>query len=160
MASVQHRMLVQLDGSPLAEVALFEALALAKLPASEVILLQVVPPTEDVLGDGGDASLDSESRQATALQYLNGICSGPAWRNVRTQVVVGVGKPAEIILDLADQHGVDRIVMATHGRTGLGRWVFGSVADKVLRAADRTIVLVYAARPPVEDRRSKRHRAD
>jgi len=75
MAPIRHRMLVPLDGSPLAEVALFEALALAKLPTSEVILLQVVPPTEDVLRDAEGASLDSESRKATALQYLNGIAS-------------------------------------------------------------------------------------
>ena len=149
MAPVRHRMLVPLDGSPLAEVALFEALALAKLPASEVILLQVLPPTENGLRDGEDAGLDGERRKAVALRYLNGICSGPAWRNVRTQVVVGVGRPAETILDFADQHNVERIVMATHGQTGLGRWVFGSVADKVLRAADRTIVVVYAGRPPV-----------
>ena len=42
---------------------------------------------------------------------------------------------------------IHRIVMASHGRTGLGRWVYGSVADKVLRAADRTVVLVRAGRP-------------
>lgn len=154
MAPVRHRMLVPLDGSPLAEVALFEALALAKLPASEVILLQVVPPTEG----GEDASFDRDSRKATALQYLNGICSGPAWRNVRKRVAVDIGRPAETILDFADQYSVDRIVMATHGRTGLGRWGFGSVAEKVLRAAERTEVLVYAGWPPIEGRRWKSHR--
>lgn len=160
MAPVRHRMLVPLDGSPLAEVALFEALALARLRASEVILLQVVPSTEDALRDGEDASLSGESRQAAALRYLKGICSGPAWRSVRTEVVVDIGRPAETILDFADQHSVDRIVMATHGQSGLGRWVFGSVADKILHAADRTIVLVRAGRRPVEGGRSRSHRGD
>lgn len=150
MVAVGQRMLVPLDGSPLAEVALSEALTLARLPASEVILLRVIPPPpEDVLANGEAVSIDErERRKDGALQYLKDICSGPAWRDIRTRVVVEFGRPAETILDFADQHRVERIVMATHGRTGLGRWVFGSVADKVLRATDRTIVLVYAGRPP------------
>jgi nucleotide-binding universal stress UspA family protein len=154
MVPVWQRMLVPLDGSPLAEVALSEALTLAKLRASEVILLRVIPPPDDVHGDDEAAGADGERRKAGALQYLKAVCSGPAWRDIRTEVAVEFGRPAETILDFADQHGVERIVMATHGRTGLGRWVFGSIADKVLRAADRTIVLVYAGRPPVDGRRS------
>ena len=64
----------------------------------------------------------------------------PPGAGFQTQVAVEVGRPAETILDFADRYGVERIVLATHGRTGLGRWIFGSVAEKVLRAADRTIV--------------------
>jgi nucleotide-binding universal stress UspA family protein len=160
MMPVRQRMLVPLDGSPLAEVALVEALTLAKLPLSEVILLQVVPATENALRNGVGVGPDEEQRKASALRYLNDICSGPEWCNVRTRVAVEVGRPAEAILDFADQHGAERIVMATHGQTGLGRWVHGSVADKVLRAADRTVVLVYAARPPMADRPSTQQCAD
>ena len=85
--------------------------------------------------------------KAAALQYLNGVRSRPEWRSVHTQVAVEMGRPAETILDFAEKHDIDRIVMASHGRTGLGRWVYGSVADKVLRAADRTVVLVRVGRP-------------
>jgi nucleotide-binding universal stress UspA family protein len=148
MMSVPQRMLVPLDGSPLAEVALVEALRLAKLPMSEVILLQVVPATEGEGRNGEGVSLDEEKRKASALRYLNDICSGPEWRRIQTRVAVEVGRPADAILDFADEHGAERIVMATHGQTGLGRWIHGSVADKVLRAADRTVVMVYAGRPP------------
>jgi nucleotide-binding universal stress UspA family protein len=144
MSRPQQRILVPLDGSKLAELALPEALALANLPESEVTLFQVVPPIEEVITDGEVFAIDQqwEGRKISALRYLNGICTRPDWKGVRTQVAVEMGRPAETILDFAQKHHIDRIVMASHGRTGLGRWVYGSVADKVLRAADRTVVLV------------------
>lgn len=140
----QQRILVALDGSELAERALPEVLALAKLPESEVTLLQVVPPVDEVVGDGEEFAIDQqwESRRINAARYLKRICARPEWRSVRARVAVETGRPAEAILDFARKHKMDRIVIATHGRTGLGRWVYGSVADKVLRAADRTVVLV------------------
>jgi len=141
---------VTLDGLELAELALNEALTLAKLPGSQVTLLQVVPPIEDVVSDGEEFAIDQqwERRKLSAFRYLNGICARPEWRGMRAQVAVEMGNPAETILEFAQTHHIDRIVMASHGRTGLGRWVYGSVADKVLRGADRTVVLVRAGRPP------------
>jgi len=149
MPRPQQRVLVPLDGSELAERALHEALTLAKLPDSEVTVLQVVPPIEEVISDGEEFAIDQqwERRRSSALRYLNGICTRPEWRGVHTQVAVEMGRPAETILDFAQKHDIDRIVMASHGRTGLGRWVYGSVADKILRAADRTVVLVRVGRP-------------
>lgn len=149
MPNTRQHILVTLDGSELAEVALPEALTLANLPESQITLLQVVPPIEEVITDGEEFAIDQqwERRRAGALRYLNRICDRPEWRGLHTHVAVEMGKPAEAILDFARRHNVNRIVMATHGRTGLGRWVYGSVADKVLRAADRTIVLVRAGRP-------------
>ena len=109
----------------------------------------MVPPIEEAITDGEEFAIDQqwERRKISALRYLNGVCARPEWRGVHTHVVVEMGKPAETILDFAQRHNIDRIVMASHGRTGLGRWVYGSVADKVLRAADRTVVLVRAGRP-------------
>ncbi len=149
MSRPRQRVLVPLDGSKLAELALPEALTLAKLPDSEVTLLQVVPPIEEVITDGEEFAIDQqwERRKSSALRYLRGICARAEWRGVRTQVAVEMGGPAETILEFAQKHDIDRIVMASHGRTGLGRWVYGSVADKVLRAADRTVVLVRVGRP-------------
>ena len=139
-----QNILVPLDGSPLAEIALKEALALADLPDSKVILLHVIPTIEDVISDGEEITIDQqwESRRIHALRYLNGICGRPEWKGVKAETAVETGKPAETILNFARSHHVKRIVMTTHGRTGVNRWVFGSVADKVLRAADRTVVLV------------------
>ena len=146
---MSQNILVPLDSSPLAELALSEALALAKLPESRVTLLLVVPPIEDVISDGEVITIDQqwENRRIHALHYLEKICARPAWKNVNTQVAVEMGNPAEAILDFARKHKVDRIVMSTHGRTGVNRWVYGSIADKVLRAADRTVVLVRAGSP-------------
>jgi len=140
---------VPLDGSPLAEQALPEALALAKLPESRVTLLHVIPPIEDIISDGEVITIDQqwENRRIHATRYLESICTRSDWKNVKVAVAVEMGIPAEVILDFARKHRIDRIVMTTHGRTGINRWVYGSVADKVLRAADRTVVLVRAGSP-------------
>jgi nucleotide-binding universal stress UspA family protein len=145
VTSSDQRILVPLDGSPLAELALAEAPALAKLPNAEVTFLQVVPPIEDVITTGlQQITLDQQwdLQRERALGYLRTIAARPEWHGVQVHVAVEMGKPAETILAFAERHGVNRIVTSTHGRTGLGRWVFGSVADKVLRAADTTVVLV------------------
>jgi nucleotide-binding universal stress UspA family protein len=144
MTRSDNRILVPLDGSLLAELALAEALALSKLPDTEVTFLQVVPPIEDVITIGlQEIPLDQQwdLQKEQALRYLRTITARPDWHGVQANVAVEMGKPAEAILAFAEQHGVDRMVMSTHGRTGLGRWVFGSVADKILRAADTTVVL-------------------
>ena len=144
----QQRILVPLDGSTLAELALVEAALLSKLPNTEVILLQVIPPIEDVITSGAqEIGVDAqwELQKVQGLRYLRSIATRPEWQGVPVNTVVEMGKPAETILAFAEKSGIGRIVMSTHGRTGLGRWVFGSVADKVLRAATTTVVLV---RPP------------
>jgi nucleotide-binding universal stress UspA family protein len=145
MTPTRQRILVPLDGSPLAEIALGEALALSRLPQTEVTLLEVVPPIEDIIVIGRqEITLDQqwETQKNHILQYLRGITTRPEWQGVKVSVAAEMGTPAETILAFAEKHGVDRIVMSTHCRTGLGRWVFGSVADKVLRAANTTVVLV------------------
>ena len=58
--------------------------------------------------------------------------------------VAAIGLPAEAIVDEASREGVDLIVMATHGASGLRRWAVGSVADKVLHATSTPLVLVGA----------------
>lgn len=146
---MSQSILVPLDGSPLAELALTEALALANLPESRVTLLHVIPPIEDVISDGDVITIDQqwENRRIHAIRYLESIRTRPDWKNTKVGVAVEMGIPAEVILDFARNHKIDRIVMSTHGRTGINRWVYGSVADKVLRAADRTVVLVRAGSP-------------
>jgi nucleotide-binding universal stress UspA family protein len=146
---LSQSLLVPLDGSPLAELALPEALALAKLLESRVTLLHVIPPIEDVISDGEVITIDQqwENRRIHATHYLESICTRPDWKNIKVTVAVEMGIPAEVILDFARKQKISRIVMTTHGRTGINRWVYGSVADKVLRAADRTVVLVRAGSP-------------
>jgi nucleotide-binding universal stress UspA family protein len=143
------RILVPLDGSPLAEFALEEVGFIAERTNSPVILLHVVPKIEDVIYGAGEVfTIDQqwERRKAYALDYLQSISSRPQWQKVKPEIAVEMGNPAEVILDFSEKRNIDRIVMTTHGRTGITRrgWPFGSVAQKVLHAADRTVVLVRA----------------
>jgi nucleotide-binding universal stress UspA family protein len=146
---MSQRILVPLDGSPLAELALSEALVRAALPESRVILLQVIPPIEDVISDDESIAIDEHSRKSRAREYLGAVSDRPEWQKVDSEIAVKMGNPAQVILDFARENNIDRIVMATHGRTGLSRWAHGSVASKVLEAADRTVVLVRAGLPKI-----------
>ena len=60
----------------------------------------------------------------------------------KTSTQSGLGKPAEEIVNYTVQNGVDLIVMATHGRSGVTRWAFGSIADKVLRSSPVPVMIV------------------
>ncbi len=144
-----RRLLVPLDGSPLAEFALDEVRDIAELTDSRVTLLHVVPTIKDVIYGGGEVfTIDEEweRKKGYALDYLKSISQRPEWQKVKHEIAVEMGNPAEAILDFAQRENIDRIVMTTHGRTGITRWkwIFGSVARKVLEAADRTVVLVRA----------------
>lgn len=141
------RILVPLDGSPLAESALPEAQTLARALGGDVVFLQVVPP--EIIHEFGltiPIAVPWEVLRDRALEYLNSIRARPEWKEIGTEAAIETGNPPEMILDFCQHHDIDRIVMATHGRTGLARWVIGSVADKVVRAADRTVVLVRAGK--------------
>lgn len=140
--------LVPLDGSELAELALTDAFALAKHCQAEVTLLQAITPAENIVGGsvGYPVFVDEQwsGQEEVALHYLNSVCKRMVGHSITVHTAVEVGTAAETIIDYAHQHSIDLIVMATHGRSGLQRWVYGSVADKVLRGADVPILLVRA----------------
>ncbi|HEX6384414.1 MAG TPA: universal stress protein, partial [Anaerolineae bacterium] len=66
----------------------------------------------------------------------------------KIETVVDVGEVARLILDFAETEDIDLIVMATHGHTGLRRWVYGSVTEKVLRGSRCALLVV---RPPAHE---------
>jgi nucleotide-binding universal stress UspA family protein len=147
------RILVPLDGSALSESALGIVDDLVRGPGREVELLRVVPSGGSGLASfaamgvpaavdpAWDAVVDQQVGEARA--YLASVARRlPAGTRVRTAVRVGE-PPVEIALR-ARQGAFDMIVMSTHGRTGLGRWVMGSVADAV---AHRTVVPVLLIHP-------------
>jgi nucleotide-binding universal stress UspA family protein len=143
-----QRILVPLDGSALAEGALRHAEALAAHFGAHLVLIRVpVLPTyayaSTELAYSIEAELDAAAGEAAA--YLADLAGRLAQRGLSAESVVEWGPVAETIIDYAQGHGVDLIVMSTHGRSGLGRWVYGSVADKVLRAAGVPVLLVRAA---------------
>ena len=146
MAKQYKHILVPLDGSDLAELAVADAFGLAQLSRAEITLLQVVYPIEHVLGAevGHPIYVDQqwENQRVLALEYLSEVRQRVNSDGLTVHLAVEMGPAAETIIDYAHHHPIDLIVMATHGRSGLQRWVYGSVADKVLRGADVPVLLV------------------
>jgi nucleotide-binding universal stress UspA family protein len=80
-----------------------------------------------------DGIEDKEMQDAEA--YLQAIYADSADEHVFIEVEASQGSVAERIIEYAERNAIDMIVMSSHGRTGLRRWVYGSVAEKVLRSA-------------------------
>lgn len=140
------KILVPLDGSELAEKALAPVVALAEAFLAEIVLLRVVVPLSIKLDpdlyqriiDGG---------QKEAKRYLSGIQLRSLFSRVSVEGETMVGKAANSILDYAQENEIDLIVISSHGRSGISRWVYGSVADKVLHQAACSLVIIH---PQVE----------
>ena len=143
---------VTLDGSELSETAVDPALVLADLFEADVTLVRVVEyphATESVyLPDAVKAIQGQlENRREAAHAELERIArelSGEG-RTVRRETDV-VNHAATGILQVVEEIGADVVVMASHGRGGLSRVLLGSVADKVLRASERPVMIVPAKR--------------
>jgi nucleotide-binding universal stress UspA family protein len=142
--------LVPLDGSPLAEAALPAALKLASELGSKITLVRVVRPPYVVTNVGGSGYAElivglREKAVEEATTYLKAYQGSLRQQGyvVHSHVCEGES-PAELILEVAEAQDIDLIIMCTHGRGGLSRWVYGSVADKVLRYAHVPVLLVRA----------------
>ncbi len=147
-----RQILVPLDGSELAEQALPHAVALAKENDATILLVQAILPLEELvlympLGAPEFLSdISTEELKQQAEKYLKQVQDRLQAEGVASEIAVVEGRPADVIVDLAERESVGLIVMSTHGRSGLGRWVFGSVADKVLHSASRPLLLVRGSR--------------
>ena len=138
------RVLVALDGSMPSETMLRFVLEIAGPLDMTVMLLRVVEPLTPVMAPDVYAAPyeDVEERRRDAEEYLAPIAAALRARGVDTAWAVRRGRPADEILAAAEESGVDMIAMATHGRTGLGRLLFGSVAEAVLRRAKVPVFLM------------------
>jgi nucleotide-binding universal stress UspA family protein len=140
------RILITLDGSELAERALKPAFALAEKFGAEVLLLRV-PLTQQFISmpSGSGALLPEEyverDRQETE-DYLRAVKTQWLGSAPKIRVESLSGEPAAVILDVAETEAADLIVMSTHGRSGLSRLLYGSVAESVLRGARSPVLLV------------------
>lgn len=145
-SSLYRKILVPLDGSALAEVALRHAGSLAWAYGAEVTLLRVIqiswPLNAPDAGIEGNLALDRAREEART--YLKALCGELREQKIVAHAVVLSGPAAETIVDYARQEGVDLIVMSNRGRSGLSRWVFGSVAERVLQGAPCPVLLVRA----------------
>lgn len=140
-----ERILTTLDQSDLAEKALPHAVAIAKAFGAEVHLLSVVPVVDPEAMHAAGVAVDWEAQLQRAREYLAGIRKRLLSDGVEAEWDVCQGDIAEEILRYCDQQDCSLIVMSTHGRSGLGRWVYGSIADRVLRHAAVPVLLVRAS---------------
>ncbi len=138
------KILVPLDGSSLAEKVLLHVTPLAKGFGSEVILFHVLRVPAISASPNATIIEDEELAEQDAHQYLDRIENRLEEEGISARPVIVKGKAAESIVDYADLEKVDLIAMSTHGRSGLGRWVFGSVAERVLQGANCPILLIHA----------------
>jgi nucleotide-binding universal stress UspA family protein len=141
------RVLVALDGSISSEAMLRFVLEIADPLDMTVLLLRVVEPLTPTISDDiyRPTLEDVEARRRDAEEYLAPIAAALRARGVKTAWEVRSGRPGEEILAAAAESGVDMIAMATHGRTGFGRLLFGSVAEAVLRRATVPVLLIRSA---------------
>lgn len=142
-----RHVLIPLDGSDMAQQALLPGLALADKLESDVTLLQVYEPALDVAGAAvmhaemleGSFYQHQHQAEQLATAYLQTVAQH---HHPSAHVAVVTDQAAAGILRYAEMNETDVIVMATHGYTGLKRWVYGSVAEKVLRGASCAVLVV------------------
>lgn len=132
-----QRILVPLDGSAFAEMALPYARSLAKEHHATMHLLQAVSPSDveyaiTRLPTQSETDRAMQRRFTLADTYLGHIAADLRHSGIQVETEVLFGDPARNIEESADKHAVDLVVISTHGRTGLGRWVHGSVANHVI----------------------------
>jgi nucleotide-binding universal stress UspA family protein len=155
---VYGKILVPLDGSKLAEAVLPYVQELAQRFDSEVTLIQVIAPLSKLVAETMPAAMEptgagaavgveaaSEALKAEredARTYLDGVVGRLKAQKIKVQAEIAEGTAGDAIVEYAHGHAMDLIAMSTHGRSGLLRLVFGSVADQVLRQAGTPVLLV------------------
>jgi nucleotide-binding universal stress UspA family protein len=127
--AAMRRILLPLDAGDLSPVAVGPAIELASLFGAEILLVHVLD--EDLAGELPMPDIERAQEMVTAA-------------GLHTEVVLERGDAAGQILAVSAERQADLIVIATHGRSGLKRWVLGSVAERVMRAAPVPLLLVQA----------------
>jgi nucleotide-binding universal stress UspA family protein len=143
-----RKILVPLDCSPAGEAAVPFVQTMAKSLGCELILFHAVQPAATWLGygAGGDymAIQEPEDVRAAAAVYLEGLQKRLALKGLAVKTVLEEGVSAERIINYSRTEPIDAIAISTHGRSGISRWVFGSVTQKVLQAAKPPVLVVRA----------------
>jgi nucleotide-binding universal stress UspA family protein len=149
--------MVPLDGSELAECVLPHVEGfITECRVKSIVLVRVVEPAPTKFDDTASISATSrellvesirrieEKRRSAALDYLNGVGRRLEHDGLKLTAEVLVGGVAESLADYTEKTGIDLIIIATHGRSGISRWVRGSIADRVLRFSPVPVLMVRA----------------
>jgi nucleotide-binding universal stress UspA family protein len=145
------KIMVPLDGSKLAECVYPHVEALVKGgQVGEVVFVRVVEPYNFSLMSGEDVPkpddivrFDAEARTA-GEKYIQTITDRAKSNGVTVRGEVQIGRPSVKLAEYANSGGFDLVLIATHGRSGVSRWVWGSVADRLLRAVCVPVLMVRA----------------
>jgi len=144
-----RRIVVPLDGSPLAEAALEPAVALARHFGAGLVLLRVVAIFYEPFA--GEAAayvpIDTDAELAEARSYLDGIAAPLRAGGLTVTTRAELGIPAATIAAVANEEDAMLVAQATHGRGGIGRMALGSVATGTIQRADVPILLVRPVGP-------------
>jgi nucleotide-binding universal stress UspA family protein len=143
-----NKILVPLDGSTLAESAIAKAVEVA---GDRPVTLMLLRAAEAHTLPGMDPTEAQVEVVREAEEYLATVAAGLKERGIKgVETSVWYGPAAAAIVDAARLRKVDMIVMSTHGRSGLGRLILGSVAESVLRGTTTPLLLLRAPEAPVE----------
>ena len=153
-----RKILIPLDGSELAECVLPHVDTIIKgCGVEEIIFVRVVEPVSlpaGTLTDGAavfteaDAiktreSLDARN-EAEARQYLEGVVGRYKSGGVKVDMTLLKGKPADELIDYIRKSDADLLIIASHGRSGISRWIHGSVAERLLRTVCMPLMMIRA----------------
>ena len=145
-----QKIMVPLDGSELAECVLPHVEAIAGgCQVKDIIFVRVVEPLH--LRGGVETGFSPEERQRleaesmdVARNYLNQVISRSKYDEIGARSEVLFGTVTDTLADYAENNDIDLIIIATHGRSGISRWVWGGVADRLLRSACVPVLIVRA----------------
>jgi len=140
-----RRILVPLDGSKIGEAALCYAVALAKKTGAEITLLEIFEQLTTFSTAGRSYNIpEDESVRKSLLSYLDHVAGPIKNEGLKVSTAALFGNAASNIMEYAEKNGIDLIAVSTHGRSGLGRWVFGSVTDKILHTGNVAVLVAHA----------------
>jgi nucleotide-binding universal stress UspA family protein len=152
------KIMVPLDGSVLAECVLPHVDGFVSgCQVETVIFVRVVEPTHySVISPTANpqfsktlqenAKMMEEDEKSSAETYLKGVISRVKQCGLKYKTDVLVGAVAESLADYIDANEIDLVLIATHGRSGISRWVRGSIADRVLRSSSAPVLMVRAGK--------------
>jgi nucleotide-binding universal stress UspA family protein len=142
------KIMVPLDGSKLAECVLPHLDVITSgCGVRSVIFISVVEHYDPLTGWGYNPtkeerqSMDKQSMKE-AETYLNKLVSQVKYEGVEVKSEVIMGKAADTLADYADKNDIDLILISSHGRSGVSRWVLGSVAERLLRSSSVPVLVV------------------
>ena len=153
------KIMVPLDGSKLAECVLPHVDAFVTGSKAEtIIFVRVIEPAparySEISSTTNPHEYENirkevekieEERKLSAKSYLNEVISRVKQNGINLKAYVLVGPVADKLVDYVEANEIDLVLIATHGRSGISRWVRGSIADRVLRSARAPVLMVRAA---------------